>query len=58
MPNGSPEDHLLDIPPTKQPFDLKTRIKIAQGAARGLEYLHETVNPPVIYLDFKPQIYF
>lgn len=28
-------------------------MKIAQGAARGLEYLHEEANPPVIYRDFK-----
>lgn len=26
---------------------------IARGAARGLQYLHETANPPVIYRDFK-----
>jgi serine/threonine protein kinase len=29
-------------------------MKIAAGAAEGLEYLHEKVNPPVIYRDFKP----
>lgn len=28
-------------------------MKIAQGAARGLEYLHEEADPPVIYRDFK-----
>lgn len=28
-------------------------MKIAEGAARGLEYLHDTANPPVIYRDFK-----
>ena len=28
-------------------------MKIAEYAARGLEYLHETANPPVIYRDFK-----
>ena len=27
-------------------------MKIAEGAARGLEYLHEQANPPVIYRDF------
>lgn len=30
-----------------------TRIKIALGAAQGLEYLHCTANPPVIYRDLK-----
>ncbi|XVF03914.1 hypothetical protein REPUB_Repub05bG0034700 [Reevesia pubescens] len=53
MPNGSLEDHLLDLPPDKKPLDWDTRIKIAVGAAKGLEYLHETANPPVIYRDFK-----
>lgn len=28
-------------------------MRIAEGAARGLEHLHETANPPVIYRDFK-----
>lgn len=28
-------------------------MKIAHGAARGLEYLHESAQPPVIYRDFK-----
>jgi serine/threonine protein kinase len=34
-------------------LDWGTRMKIAEGAARGLEYLHETADPPVIYCDFK-----
>lgn len=42
-----------DLPPNKKPLDWITRMRIAQGAARGLEYLHETANPPVIYRDFK-----
>ncbi|KAA8523704.1 hypothetical protein F0562_010127 [Nyssa sinensis] len=53
MPNGSLEDHLLELAPNKKPLDWSTRMKIAVGAARGLEYLHETANPPVIYRDFK-----
>ena len=28
-------------------------MKIAVGAAKGLEYLHDKANPPVIYRDFK-----
>lgn len=28
-------------------------MKIAEGAAKGLEYLHHVSNPPVIYRDFK-----
>ncbi|XP_022878670.1 probable serine/threonine-protein kinase PBL23 [Olea europaea var. sylvestris] len=53
MPNGSLEDHLLNIGPDKKPLDWNTRIKVAAGAAKGLEYLHETAYPPVIYRDFK-----
>eukprot|EP00250_Pteridium_aquilinum_P014218 c21853_g1_i1 orf=584-2020(+) len=53
MPLGSLEDHLHDLPPDKQPLDWPTRMKIAAGAAKGLEYLHDTANPPVIYRDLK-----
>lgn len=53
MPYGSLEDHLLDLSQDKKPLDWITRMKIARGAARGLEYLHDTANPPVIYRDFK-----
>ncbi|KAI3986655.1 hypothetical protein MKX01_014193 [Papaver californicum] len=53
MALGSLEDHLLDVPPNRQPLDWGTRMKIAQGAARGLEYLHDKASPPVIYRDFK-----
>lgn len=30
-----------------------SRIKIAVGAATGLEYLHEKANPPIIFRDLK-----
>ncbi|KAF6171123.1 hypothetical protein GIB67_021857 [Kingdonia uniflora] len=51
---GTLEDHLYDLPPNKKPLDWSTtRMKIAEGAAKGLEYLHDTANPPVIYHDFK-----
>ncbi|KAI3812523.1 hypothetical protein L1987_17233 [Smallanthus sonchifolius] len=53
MPLGSLEDHLHDIPPDKVPLDWNTRMKIAAGAAKGLEYLHDKANPPVIYRDLK-----
>ncbi|XP_048562901.1 probable serine/threonine-protein kinase PBL7 isoform X1 [Triticum urartu] len=54
MPLGSLEDHLHDLPPNKEPLDWTTRMKIAAGAAAGLEYLHDKANPPVIYRDIKP----
>ncbi|KAK2431611.1 putative serine/threonine-protein kinase pbl23 [Trifolium repens] len=53
MANGSLEDHLFELPPGKKPLDWHTRMKIAEGAARGLEYLHAEASPPVIYRDFK-----
>ncbi|KAJ7957975.1 Protein kinase [Quillaja saponaria] len=53
MPMGSLADHLFDIGPEKEPLSWNTRIKIALGAARGLEYLHCKANPPVIYRDLK-----
>jgi serine/threonine-protein kinase PBS1 len=53
MPLGCLEDHLHDLPPDKDALDWNTRMKIAAGAARGLEYLHDKANPPVIYRDFK-----
>ncbi|OIT00477.1 PREDICTED: serine/threonine-protein kinase CDL1-like isoform X1 [Nicotiana attenuata] len=53
MPNGSLEGHLLELGPDNRPLDWEMRMKIAVGAAKGLAYLHETANPPVIYRDFK-----
>ncbi|XP_043709893.1 serine/threonine-protein kinase PBL27 isoform X2 [Telopea speciosissima] len=53
MPLGSLEDHLHDLPPDKEALDWNTRMRIAAGAAKGLEYLHDKANPPVIYRDFK-----
>ncbi|KAL8172454.1 hypothetical protein V2J09_024258 [Rumex salicifolius] len=53
MHKGSLEEHLLDLAPGKEPLEWTTRMKIAEDAARGLEYLHETAEPPVIYRDFK-----
>lgn len=34
-------------------MDWITRLKIALGAARGLAYLHELANPPIIHRDVK-----
>ncbi|PIN08378.1 Serine/threonine protein kinase [Handroanthus impetiginosus] len=53
MPLGSLEDHLLDLPPDRPPLPWFTRMKIALHAAKGLEYLHDKANPPVIYRDLK-----
>ncbi|MED6193240.1 putative serine/threonine-protein kinase pbl26 [Stylosanthes scabra] len=53
MALGSLEDHLLDIHPQQKPLDWLKRMKIALHAAKGLEYLHDKANPPVIYRDLK-----
>ncbi|XVF20169.1 hypothetical protein REPUB_Repub11eG0175100 [Reevesia pubescens] len=53
MPLGSLENHLHDLPPDRKALDWNTRMKIAAGAARGLEYLHDKMKPPVIYRDLK-----
>ncbi|KAL8142557.1 hypothetical protein V2J09_015589 [Rumex salicifolius] len=43
----------IDWGPDKVPLDWNTRIKVAVGTARGLEYLHCRADPPVIYRDLK-----
>lgn len=53
MPLGCLEDHLYDTSPDREPLDWNTRMKIAAGAAKGLQYLHDKASPPVIYRDFK-----
>lgn len=35
------------------PLPWSTRMKIALGAAKGLAFLHEEAERPVIYRDFK-----
>ncbi|WOL16830.1 hypothetical protein Cni_G25618 [Canna indica] len=39
--------------PNNSPLDWNTRMKIALGVAKGLAYLHDVANPPVIYRDMK-----
>ncbi|KAL2926060.1 putative serine/threonine-protein kinase PBL5 [Bienertia sinuspersici] len=53
MPLGSLETHLHDLRPKQKALDWNTRMAIAAGAARGLEYLHDKMKPPVIYRDLK-----
>ncbi|KAF8064746.1 hypothetical protein N665_1169s0005 [Sinapis alba] len=47
------QDHLYEQKPSQKPMDWITRMKVAFGAAEGLDYLHDKVNPPVIYKDLK-----
>ncbi|KAL2323796.1 hypothetical protein Fmac_022854 [Flemingia macrophylla] len=46
-------DFNADLPPDKEPLDWNSRMKIAAGAAKGLEYVHDKTNPSVIHRDFK-----
>ncbi|KAL4334882.1 hypothetical protein GQ457_07G000300 [Hibiscus cannabinus] len=48
MQQGSLEDHLHYLTPDQKPLDWITRMTIAAGAAKGLEYLHTEANPPLI----------
>ncbi|KAJ3701895.1 hypothetical protein LUZ61_005600 [Rhynchospora tenuis] len=50
MPRGSLENHLFR---RSMPLPWATRMKIALGAAKGLAFLHEEAERPVIYRDFK-----
>ncbi|KAK3418798.1 hypothetical protein EUGRSUZ_H03361 [Eucalyptus grandis] len=47
------DDLLHDLPPDREPLDWNTRMMIAAGAARGLNYLHNEADPPVIHRDMK-----
>ncbi|KAH7669847.1 Non-specific serine/threonine protein kinase protein [Dioscorea alata] len=51
MCNGSLRD-CLDAQATK-PMDWGTRVTIAIGAAKGLEYLHEAAAPRILHRDIK-----
>ncbi|KAE8680736.1 Serine/threonine-protein kinase CDL1 [Hibiscus syriacus] len=56
MANGGLQEHLYPISGSDNMnfnLDWETRLRIALEAAKGLEYLHEHVSPPVIHRDFK-----
>jgi len=42
-----------DIKLNEPALDWSTRMRIALGAAHGLEYLHEHCNPKIIHRDVK-----
>ncbi|KAK6155110.1 hypothetical protein DH2020_009358 [Rehmannia glutinosa] len=50
MPRGSLENHLFK---RSMPLPWSIRMKIALSAAKGLAFLHEEAEKPVIYRDFK-----
>ncbi|XP_039049252.1 probable leucine-rich repeat receptor-like protein kinase At5g49770 isoform X2 [Hibiscus syriacus] len=51
VPNGSLSDSLSGKSGIR--LDWSRRLKIAIGAARGVAYLHELANPPIIHRDIK-----
>ncbi|KAJ4901052.1 Serine/threonine-protein kinase CDG1 [Raphanus sativus] len=53
MPLGSVEDHIHGYGSVEEVLDLSTRMQIALGSAKGLAYLHNVAQPPVIYRDLK-----
>ncbi|XP_062182214.1 LRR receptor kinase SERK2-like [Phragmites australis] len=53
MENLSVASRLRDIKLNEPALDWPTRMQIALGAARGLEYLHEHCNPKIIHRDVK-----
>ncbi|KAI9397107.1 hypothetical protein POPTR_004G232400v4 [Populus trichocarpa] len=52
VPNGSLMES-LSAGKTGIRLDWVRRLKVALGAARGLAYLHELANPPIIHRDIK-----
>ncbi|KAF5742534.1 hypothetical protein HS088_TW09G00584 [Tripterygium wilfordii] len=50
MPHGTLDDHLHG---ELSPLDWNMRLKISLQAARGLEYLHNEVTPPIVHRDVK-----
>ncbi|KAH9332085.1 hypothetical protein KI387_004193, partial [Taxus chinensis] len=53
MPNGTLRDSLSGK--TGIYMDWRRRIRIALGSAKGLSYLHEHANPPIIHRDVKSE---
>ncbi|XP_010537840.1 PREDICTED: probable leucine-rich repeat receptor-like protein kinase At5g49770 [Tarenaya hassleriana] len=51
MPNGTLRDSLSGR--SGIVLDWKRRLKVALGSARGLTYLHELADPPIIHRDVK-----
>lgn len=53
MENGSLDYWLHEKTDGPTSLDWKTRLQIAQGAARGLAYLHQSCDPHILHRDIK-----
>ncbi|KAL9228462.1 hypothetical protein vseg_004044 [Gypsophila vaccaria] len=53
--NGSLHDFLHIVDEYTEPLTWNTRVKIALGSARALEYLHEVCSPSVVHQNFKSE---
>ncbi|XP_062229655.1 tyrosine-sulfated glycopeptide receptor 1-like [Phragmites australis] len=53
MENGSLDDWLHNRDDANSFLDWPTRLKIAQGASRGLSYIHNTCKPRIVHRDIK-----
>lgn len=53
MPNGSLDDHLFGRK-SKDSLSWTQRKNIVMGTAKGLAYLHGSVQPPIYHRDIKP----
>ncbi|ERM99434.1 protein STRUBBELIG-RECEPTOR FAMILY 7 isoform X1 [Amborella trichopoda] len=53
LKNGSLHDYLHLSDEFSRPLTWNTRVKIALGTARALEYLHEVCSPSVVHKNFK-----
>ncbi|KAA8524455.1 hypothetical protein F0562_010878 [Nyssa sinensis] len=51
--NGTLQDALHSDDEFKKELSWNTRIRMALGAARALEYLHEVCEPPIVHRNFK-----
>ncbi|KAF0921404.1 hypothetical protein E2562_006972 [Oryza meyeriana var. granulata] len=51
--NGSLHDFLHLSDGCSKPLSWNSRVKIALGSARALEYMHETCSPSIIHKNFK-----
>ncbi|XP_006656407.1 tyrosine-sulfated glycopeptide receptor 1-like [Oryza brachyantha] len=53
MENGSLDDWLHNRENGRPLLDWPTRVKIAQGASRGLSYIHNICKPHIVHRDIK-----